>query len=198
MILRKLSIEGAYISSHKIHCDNRGYFREWFKNEEPNPSFQNFEVQQANFSKSKKWVIRGIHYSLAPKGQEKIVTCVGGEIIDVLVDLRIGSSSFLAIEYVNLKEDNGDVIFIPNGVGHGFIVISNSASVVYLTSSTYSPNFERAIQPFDPELGIKWALPEGTQGLLSINDEQAPSLAEITRQKQLPIFVDRKINDNSN
>ena len=137
MTLKKLNIDGAYIATHKVFPDERGIFREWFKSEEILSIDRNFEVKQANYSNSKRWVIRGIHYSLAPEGQAKVVTCASGSIIDVLVDLRIGSPTYLTVEYIELTEVSGEVIYIPTGVGHGFIVKSDFASVVYLTSSGY-------------------------------------------------------------
>jgi len=135
MTLHKLSIEGAYLLTHRVFPDERGLFREWFKAEEIASIDKDYSVQQANYSKSKQWVIRGIHYSLAPEGQSKVVTCADGKIVDVLVDLRLNSPTYLKVEYIELLEDSGNVLYIPSGVGHGFIVESESAAIVYLTSS---------------------------------------------------------------
>jgi dTDP-4-dehydrorhamnose 3,5-epimerase len=188
MTLTELSISGAFVATHKVFPDERGLFREWFKAEEIATITNNFSVQQANFSKSKQFVIRGIHYSLAPEGQAKIVTCASGKIVDVLVDLRVGSSTFLKVDYVNLSEDSGKVVFIPTGVGHGFIVESESAAVVYLTSSGYAPDFEKAICPTDPELGIKWPIPTQNHGIISKVDTEAPTLAQARKLGTLPTF----------
>ncbi|MFM1787366.1 MAG: dTDP-4-dehydrorhamnose 3,5-epimerase [Actinomycetota bacterium] len=184
----QLSISGAYVVTHRVFPDERGLFREWFKAEEITSIDRDFAVQQANYSKSNQWVIRGIHYSLAPKGQAKIVTCASGKIVDVLVDLRAGSPSYLKIEYVELSEDSGRVVYIPSGVGHGFIVESETASVVYLTSSGYSPEYEKAICPTDKELGIQWPLPVGEAGIISKADTEAPSLAQARESGTLPSF----------
>jgi dTDP-4-dehydrorhamnose 3,5-epimerase len=188
MTLQELSIEGAYILTHKVFPDERGNFREWFKAEEISSIDSGFSVQQANYSKSKQWVIRGIHYSLAPEGQSKVVTCASGEVIDVLVDLRLNSPTYLKVEYIELKEDSGSVVYIPSGVGHGFIVQSESAAVVYLTSSGYSPEHEKAICPTDPELGITWPLPAGQPGVISRADTQAPTLTQAIAEGILPTF----------
>ena len=186
MTLQELSIEGAYLATHRVFPDERGLFREWFKADEIATVDTAFSVQQANYSKSKQWVIRGIHYSLAPGGQSKVVTCASGSIVDVLIDLRLDSPSYLKVEYIELSEDSGSVVYIPSGVGHGFIVESESASVVYLTSSGYSPEFEKAICPTDPDLGIKWPLPIGEIGTISKADTEAPTLLQARESGNLP------------
>lgn len=188
MTLERLSISGAYVSTHRVFPDERGSFREWFKANEIASIDASFSVQQANYSKSKKSVIRGIHYSLAPEGQAKLVTCASGHVVDVLVDLRLGSPTYLKVEYVELSEDSGREVFIPTGVGHGFFVESESAAVVYLTSSEYAPDYEKSICPSDPELGIKWPIPAGVHGIISKTDTEAPSLSEAKDSKNLPIF----------
>ncbi len=188
MSLQELSIRGAYLSKHKVFPDERGLFREWFKAEEISSIEGNFSVQQANYSKSKKSVIRGIHYSIAPQGQSKIVTCVSGSITDLLVDLRVGSPTYLKVEQIRLSDDSGDVIYIPTGVGHGFIVESDSASVAYLTSSIYAPDYEKAICPTDPALGITWSLQQGELGIISQADRSAPTFTQAESSGNLPIY----------
>jgi len=188
MTLQELSISGAYVVTHKVFPDERGLFREWFKADEIESIDETFTVEQANYSKSKQFVIRGIHYSVAPQGQAKLVTCASGQIVDVLVDLRVGSPSYLKIEYVELSEDSGKVVFVPSGVGHGFVVVSESAAVVYLTSSGYAPDYEKAINPTDQELGIIWPIPLGELGVISNADTQAPTLAQAKESGILPAF----------
>ena len=188
MSLQKLSIPGAYVATHRVFPDERGLFREWFKADEIESIDETFSVEQANYSKSKQFVIRGIHYSLAPEGQAKLVTCASGQIVDVLVDLRVGSPTYRKVEYVELSEDSGKVVFIPTGVGHGFFVESESAAVVYLTSSGYAPEYEKAITPTDPELGIIWPIPLGELGVISKPDTEAPTLAQAKESGILPTF----------
>ena len=188
MTLEKLSISGAFLSTHKVFPDERGMFREWFKSEEIQTIDQNFSVQQANYSKSKQWVIRGIHYSLAPQGQAKVVTCASGAIVDVLIDLRVGSPTYLKNEQVELSDEAGKVIYIPTGVGHGFVVTSELASIVYLTSSRYAPEYEKAISPMDADLDIRWPLPSDQQAIISKADIEAISLVRAAELGQLPIF----------
>ena len=188
MTIQELSISGAYLATHNVFPDERGLSREWFKAEEVELIDKSFSVKQANYSNSKQFVIRGIHYSLAPQGQAKIVTCASGRIVDVLVDLRIGSPTYLKVEHVELAEELGRVVFIPTGVGHGFFVESESAAVVYLTSSGYAPDYEKAISPMDPELGIHWPIPVGLVGIISKADTEAPTLAEAKESGALPTF----------
>jgi len=188
MTLESLLISGAFISNHRVFPDERGIFREWFKADEIAQVDSQFVVRQANYSKSKKHVIRGMHYSVAPQGQAKVVTCSSGSIVDVLVDLRLGSPTYLKIDYVELSEDSGKVVFIPSGVGHGFMVGGESASIVYLTSSGYAPQFEKAICPTDPELGINWPLPNGVSPIISRQDLEAPNLSQASGSGGLPLF----------
>ena len=186
--MEKLSISGAYVARHKVFPDERGLFREWFKAQEISTIDETFSVQQANFSKSKRSVIRGIHYSVSPLGQSKVVTCVSGLVTDVLVDLRQGSPTYLQVEYIRLSDDSGEAVFIPTGVGHGFIVESESASVAYLSSSAYAPEYERGICPTDPALGIKWPLPFGELGIISKADTLAPTLEQAESSGNLAIY----------
>ena len=188
MSLQELSIAGAFLAIHNVFPDERGIFREWFKAEEIASINPHFEVKQANYSRSNQCVIRGIHYSIAPQGQAKIVTCASGRIIDVLIDLREGSPTFLNVHYVELSEDSGKVVYIPTGVGHGYIVESDSAAVTYLTSSGYAPQYEKAICPTDPELVIEWAVPQGKIAVISKADSTAPTLARAKELGTLPTF----------
>jgi dTDP-4-dehydrorhamnose 3,5-epimerase len=188
MTPQKLSILGAHLVMHKVYPDHRGIFREWFKSEEIATIDRKFVVRQANYSNSKRNVIRGMHYSLAPEGQAKIVTCTSGAIIDVLIDLRVGSPSYLNVEYVELSEDSGSVIYIPSGVGHGFVVRSDSASITYLTSSGYAPTHEKSIRPTDPALGITWQIPVDETAILSKQDLESPTLSMAFDSGILPRF----------
>jgi dTDP-4-dehydrorhamnose 3,5-epimerase len=188
MNIKRLEIDGCFVLEHKVFPDDRGLFREWFKAEETRKLAPDFEVKQANFSISKRGVIRGIHYSLAPAGQSKLVSCAQGGITDVLVDLRKGSPTYLKVEYAQLSESSGSTIFIASGVGHGFIVETESAAVVYLTSSAYAPQFEKAICPTDPDLEINWPLPDGVGYVISPADASAPTLTQADVAGDLPKY----------
>lgn len=188
MEFKSLSIAGSYLFTFEIFEDDRGSFREWFKFREMNSVVPSLSVEQANVSHSNRGAIRGLHYSTVPGGQDKLITCVNGGITDVLVDFRINSPSRLRIVYVDLTQDNGQVLFVPSGVGHGFVAKSEVASVVYLTSSIFSPEFEKAIHPNDPALGIDWSLPDNQKGILSEKDALAPTFAEAEEAGILPFY----------
>jgi dTDP-4-dehydrorhamnose 3,5-epimerase len=188
MKVSQLNISGCYVFEHKTFPDDRGLFREWFRAEELNKFDSNFSVMQANFSQSKLGVVRGIHYSLAPKGQSKLITCVEGEITDVLVDLRKGSPTYLNVEHTKLEANSGKAVFVASGVGHGFAVLSASASVVYLTSSPFAPEFEKSINPIDPAFDINWNIPAGVEMVLSPSDRSASSLQEADAAGYLPTY----------
>jgi dTDP-4-dehydrorhamnose 3,5-epimerase len=186
--MRELNIAGAFISEHKVYEDERGLFREWYKRSDFENQGLDFEIQQANHSNSTKNVLRGVHYSIARKGQDKLVTCVSGEILDVLVDLRIDSPSYLKVERVVLTPESGDVLFIPSGVGHSFLVVSQRASVVYLTSSEFDPENEKTISPLDPLLALGWDEKAISGFNLSERDRSAPDFATALAAGDLPIY----------
>jgi len=189
MELTPLGIEGAWLAESPVWNDDRGFFREWFKHEEILSKTQiNFSVRQANLSKSIRAVVRGIHYSLAPEGQAKWVSCAAGSIIDVIVDLRPNSPTFQKIEYVALNENDGKSVLIGTGLGHGFISVGETNVISYLLSSSYSPKHEFGINPMDPDLKINWhsELPVDSELIISSKDLLSSSLQEQKLKGQLP------------
>jgi len=186
MEIQTLGIDGAWICRSKILSDNRGEFQEWFKKDEiySNTGFD-FSVSQANLSHSGFGVVRGIHYSVAPKGQAKWVTCVAGAIQDVILDIRSSSPTFGKHVSVKLEAGSGNAILIEPKLGHGFISLADNTLVAYLVSSPYSHSEEFEINPMDPELGIDWGLPNG-QLVISEKDQAAPSLMQRKSQGKIP------------
>ena len=189
MKITQLSISGAWIAQSEVWKDQRGFFREWFKHEEIYEETKiDFSVRQANFSISQKGVIRGIHYSLAPQGQSKWVTCVSGSIVDVIVDIRPDSPTYKHVECVTLTPDNGLSVLVQSGLGHGFVALDDNSGVSYLLSSPYSPEYELDIVPTDIDLEINW---EGifageTTFTFSQKDLNAPTLQNRLDSRQLP------------
>ena len=176
MEIKELSIKGAWLARSPLHCDDRGYFREWFKEEAiENAMGRGFKVQQANISSSNKGVIRGIHYSLAKEGQGKWVTCISGSIWDVVVDIRPSSPTFKKWLGIELRANSGDSVFISEGLGHGFMSLEDDTAVAYLLTTKYSPSDEFEIHPLDPELEIVWPYESPH---LSPKDKAAPTLYE--------------------
>jgi dTDP-4-dehydrorhamnose 3,5-epimerase len=186
MELKPLGIEGAWLAESPVWSDDRGFFREWFKSADVLAATGiNFAIQQANISESQHGVIRGIHYSLAPEGQAKWVTCVKGGIRDVIVDIRPSSPTFQKSVFVELNGLDGRAVLIGPGLGHGFASLADSSTIAYLLSSPYSPTEEFEINPMDPELGIDWKLYISNISL-SEKDKKAPTLAERLVEGKLP------------
>ncbi|MEI9907423.1 MAG: dTDP-4-dehydrorhamnose 3,5-epimerase family protein [Actinomycetota bacterium] len=138
------------VAQSPVHRDERGSFREWFRGDQFQELLgRDFDVMQSNISISKKGVIRGIHYSMAKKSQAKWVTCVSGAIWDVVVDIRPSSPTFKQYVSVPLSSDTGDALFISEGLGHGFVALTDHTVVTYLLTSPYSPTEEFGINPLD-------------------------------------------------
>jgi dTDP-4-dehydrorhamnose 3,5-epimerase len=187
MNVTELSIPGAHLMESPVWADSRGYFREWFALPDFVAAGLHFHAEQANLSFSQRNVVRGLHYSIAPQGQAKVVTCVMGEIDDVIVDIRVGSPKFGSVEVIHLGADQGSSVLLPVGVAHGFCVTSESAALTYLLSSPFNAAMELEINPFDQEINIKWNL--SGEAVVSEKDSAAPSLAQRRTAGELPRFV---------
>ena len=186
MKITPLSIEGAYEITPVQHGDARGSFLEWYRFDKLAEVVGHpLDLAQANLSTSARDVVRGIHFADVPPGQAKYVTCVTGSILDVIVDIRVGSPTFGAWEAVPLDDRERAAVYLAEGLGHAFCALTEGATVTYLCSSVYRPGHEHGIDPLDPELGIAW--PAATP-LLSTKDAAAPSLAEARATGLLPEF----------
>jgi dTDP-4-dehydrorhamnose 3,5-epimerase len=182
--LIELSIPGAFVLESSVWEDDRGYFREWFKRGDLEAAGVDFPIQQANLSMSKRNVVRGLHYSLAPEGQAKLVTCAYGELDDVLVDVRMGSTAYGRVEIVHLSADEERSVLIPAGVAHGFCVTSEIGALTYLLSSPFNAEMELEVNPFDKVLNIPWPLTG--DAITSEKDAKAPTLMRRLWSGQLP------------
>jgi len=172
-----LSIEGAWVVSPPIRADARGSFHELFRGDQLLGTIgYRMDVAQANCSVSRLGVIRGVHFADVPPGQAKYVSCVSGAILDVIVDLRVGSPSYGQWEAVRLDDQDRRSVFVSEGLGHAFMALSETATTVYLCSTAYDPAREHGIHPLDPAIGIAW--PAGSEPILSEKDAAAPSLAQ--------------------
>ncbi|GAA4589193.1 dTDP-4-dehydrorhamnose 3,5-epimerase [Planotetraspora phitsanulokensis] len=143
-------------------------------------------LAQVNCSVSAKGVLRGVHFADVPPGQAKYVTCVSGSILDVVVDVRVGSPTFGAWEAVTLDDESRRALYIAEGLGHAFLTLSEQATVVYLCSEPYAPGREHGVNPLDTGLGIEW--PADIEPILSDKDAQAPSLKEALDSGLLPDY----------
>ncbi len=179
-----------------MHGDDRGSFAEAFRGAEfaADLGYQ-LSVAQVNCSVSRRGVIRGIHYADVPPGQAKYVICVAGAVLDVVVDLRVGSPGFGRWETVRLDDQDRRAVFLAEGLGHGFMALSEQATVLYLCSTPYAPGREHGVHPLDPALGIAWP-PDGLAEapILSDKDAAAPALDEALRSGLLPSYEDCAAN----
>jgi len=154
----KLNIPEIILIEPRVFEDERGFFMETYKCSD----FAKFGIKekivQENHSKSKKNVLRGLHYQKNPKAQAKLVRCIRGKIFDVAVDIRKGSPTYGKWVGVILSQDNKKELYIPAGFAHGFCVLSEEAEIVYKTDNEYSPEYERGILWNDPALNIKWPI----------------------------------------
>jgi dTDP-4-dehydrorhamnose 3,5-epimerase len=178
MELTPLGIEGAWLAESPVWSDERGFFREWFKSEDlEKATGKKFLIEQANVSFSSKGTVRGIHYSTAPRGQAKWITCVSGSIKDVIVDIRPDSKTYRKWVEVELSGNSDKAVFISEGLGHGFIALEDNTAVAYLVSTPFSLSHEFEINPLDEEIGINWGM-DLSQLSISDKDLNAPTLAE--------------------
>ncbi|TCN49161.1 dTDP-4-dehydrorhamnose 3,5-epimerase [Rhodococcus sp. SMB37] len=191
MDYRELKIAGAWEITPKQFGDDRGVFLEWFKQATfTEATGRELDLAQANCSVSAAGVLRGIHYADVPPGQAKYVTCVSGSVLDVVVDLRVGSPTFGQWDSVLLDTVARRAIFLSEGLGHGFLALEDNSTVVYLCSTGYDPEREHEVHPLDPEIGIEWPTvgPDGSplEYELSAKDRAAPSLHEAKLGCRLP------------
>ncbi|MBD2892820.1 dTDP-4-dehydrorhamnose 3,5-epimerase [Actinomadura sp. RB99] len=184
-----LGIKGTYCFTPRVHGDQRGSFHEWFRDDALRTvTGHGLNLAQANCSVSSKGVLRGVHFADVPPGQAKYITCLRGAILDVVVDLRVGSPTFAQWEAVRLDDETRRCLYIAEGVGHAFMALTEDATVVYLCSEPYAPGHEHGVHPLDPEIGIEW--PAGIEPVLSDKDAQAPTLEEARRTGLLPSYQD--------
>ncbi|MFD0656387.1 dTDP-4-dehydrorhamnose 3,5-epimerase [Thermocatellispora tengchongensis] len=171
--MQELGFEAAYLVTPTIHSDDRGDFLEWFRADWIEEAVgHRLGLAQANCSVSRRGVLRGIHFADVPVGQAKFVTCVSGAVLDVAVDLRVGSPTFGRWAAAELDDRTRSAVYLAEGIGHGFMALSEQATVVYLCSQPYAPAREHGVHPLDPELGIRW--PEDITPVLSPKDAAAP------------------------
>lgn len=171
----KTDIPDVLIFEPKVFGDDRGFFFESFSQKVFEEAVgRKVEFVQDNHSKSCKGVLRGLHYQLEPYAQGKLVRCVAGEVFDVAVDIRKSSPTFGKWVGVNLSAENKRQLWIPEGLAHGFLVISDMAEFVYKTTNYYHPESDRGLLWNDETLSINWPV-EGSP-ILSDKDKNAKKI----------------------
>lgn len=171
----KTKIEGVYIIEPKVFGDNRGYFMETYNEQEFKSNGLDYNFVQDNQSKSKAGVLRGLHFQKTYP-QAKLVRVLEGEVFDVAVDLRKGSSTYGKWVGVVLSDENKKQFMIPRGFAHGFVVLSETATFAYKCDEFYHPEDEGGIMWNDPNINVEW--PYKGEPLLSEKDKHHLSLKE--------------------
>ena len=172
----KTSIDGVFVIEPKKYGDNRGYFMETYKEIDFVNAGLNYTFIQDNQSRSKKGVLRGLHFQ-KKFPQAKLVRCIEGEVFDVCVDLRKDSPTYGKWEGIILSAEKSNQFMIPRGFAHGFLVLSETATFCYKCDELYHPEDEGGIMWNDPSVGIEW--PSIDEILLSEKDKLHPSLKEL-------------------
>lgn len=172
-MIKHTGIEGLYLIEPKVFEDERGYFMESFNQRFFQNNNINYNWVQDNESESSYGVLRGMHYQTGSHAQAKLIRVVQGEVLDVVIDVRPDSKSYGQVFSEIISDQNKRQMLIPEGMAHGFIVLSESARFLYKCNQYYQPESEGSIHPFDPDLDIDWILPK-KKIKLSDKDDGSP------------------------
>lgn len=176
MTLTETAINGVFEIEPKVFGDNRGWFYESYSKENFEKLGITAEFIQDNRSFSaQKGTLRGLHCQTNPKAQAKLITCLKGAILDVAVDIRKGSPTYMKWVAVELNEENKKMLFIPKGCLHGFVTLTDNVEVTYKVDEFYSPENDRSISFNDPAFGVEWGI---ENPVLSEKDKNAPLLCD--------------------
>lgn len=193
MEIRPLRIEGAWEVTPRQFHDERGAFLEWYAGSAFADAVGHpLDLKQANVSVSAAGVLRGVHFAQLPPSQAKYVACTSGAVLDVVVDVRVGSPTYGQWESVLLDDVDRRAVYVSEGLGHAFLSLADGSTVTYLCSAPYAPDREFGIDPLDPALAIDWPR-TGRDGAalslrLSAKDAAAPRLADAAAQGLLPTY----------
>ncbi len=186
---RELAIAGAWEFEPTAYPDDRGQFVAPFQAETFAATVGHaLTVAQTNHSVSRRGVVRGVHFADVPPGQAKYVYCAHGSLLDVVVDVRIGSPAFGEHAAVLLESRRGNAVYLSEGLGHAFVALDDDTAMVYLCSTGYHPASERGVNPLDPELALPW--PSELDLVLSDKDRGAPSFERARAEGILPGFAE--------
>ncbi len=176
MIKKETCIDGVYIIEPRVFGDSRGWFYESYSaNAFAEIGIDTVFVQDNRSYSAKKGTLRGLHCQKAPAAQAKLVSCTRGEIIDVAVDIRKDSPTYMKHVKVNLSAENKLMLYIPKGCLHGFAALTDDVELSYKVDEFYSPENDRSIRFDDPVIGIDWG---ETNPILSDKDKNAPLLRD--------------------
>jgi dTDP-4-dehydrorhamnose 3,5-epimerase len=183
--IRELAVPNSYVLDLVPHGDSRGRFTEWYRADVlAEATGYGLTVAQANHSVSARGSLRGVHFALVPPGQAKYVYCPAGRVLDVVVDVRVGSPTFGVHDAVVLDSEQPRAVYLAEGLGHAFVSLTESSSVTYLVSTGYSPGREFGVHPLDADLELPW--PADVEFELSAKDAAAPTLEQARAEGLLP------------
>ncbi|MFB6482195.1 MULTISPECIES: dTDP-4-dehydrorhamnose 3,5-epimerase family protein [Streptomyces] len=185
---RKLAVDGAYEFVPRVFDDGRGSFTSPYQEsafvEATGHSL--FQVAQTNHSTSRRGVVRGLHFTVCPPGIAKYVYCARGRVLDIALDIRVGSPTFGASDSVVLDPASCRAMYFPVGVAHAFVALEDDTVVSYMLSGEYVKEDEMALSVLDPALGLP--IPSDIDPIMSERDTQAPTLAEAQAAGMLPDY----------
>ena len=183
--IRELAVPDSYLVDLVPHGDSRGRFTEWYRADVLSAALGHpLTLAQANHSVSARGALRGVHFAQVPPGQAKYVYCPAGKLLDVVVDLLVGSPTFGVHDAVVLDSEQPRALYLAEGLGHAFLSLADGTSLTYLVSTGYDPGREFTVSPLDPELDLPW--PDDVELELSDRDRAAPTLAEARERGLLP------------
>ena len=187
MRISAMAVPGAYRIEPEPLMDSRGHFFESVKNSAMLASTGwELTVRQVNFSVSRRNTLRGIHGTTVPPGQAKFITCVRGLVLDIAIDIRVGSPTFGRYDLTYQSPESGTAVYLPDGIGHAFLALTDDTSMCYLCSAEYEPGTMIDIDALDPDLALPWELKEPP--IRSAKDAAAPSLAQAAAAGLLPAY----------
>jgi dTDP-4-dehydrorhamnose 3,5-epimerase len=187
MAATELAIAGAWVFEPRVFPDSRGRFTAPYQADTFREALGfGLHVAQVNQSLSARGVIRGVHFADVSPGQAKYVYCTRGALLDVIVDIRVGSPTYGVVEAVELDAASSRAAYLAEGLGHAFVALEDDTAMTYLCSTGYRPGAEHGLHPLDPTLDLPW--PTGLEPILSDKDAAAPSLAQAHADGLLPTW----------
>ena len=189
MKVRALAVKDAYEFTPQKFPDRRGLFVAPFQESALVEAVGHaMPLGQTNHSVSRRGTIRGVHFADTPPGQAKYVYCPRGALLDVIVDLRVGSPTFGRWDSVRLDSADFRAVYLAEGLGHAFIALEDDTAMSYLCSTGYNPSAEHGVSPFDPALALPW--PADIDPIVSEKDSAAPTVAQAMASDLLPRYDD--------
>lgn len=188
MLIRELSVAGAFEVTPRQFPDERGAFWEWYRFDALAEAVGHpLDLRQGNGSISRRGVVRGIHFADVPPSQAKYVTVTSGAVIDYVIDIRVGSPTFGQWDAVRLDTADRRAVYIGEGLGHAFVALEDDSTVTYLVSEVFNPSAEHGITPLDATIALEFPAEAG-EPLLSPKDIAAPTLLEAQAAGLLPTW----------